>query len=68
MVQRHISKSTTVTDVQPMLQLPPPPSHTAPISHVVNTNPNQSGAVFRRQGSHTLHQYTDNSVGHILAV
>ena len=51
-----------------MAPLPPPPSQTPPIPHIINTNPSQVGSAFGRQVSRTSFQSTDNSVGHILAV
>ena len=51
-----------------MLPLPPPPKHTPPIPPIINTNPSQSGAAFRRRGSRPPHQSTDNAAGNISAV
>ena len=51
-----------------MVPLPPASLKSPPIPHIINNNPNQYGAVFRTQGSHTPHQPTDNSVGYILVV
>ena len=48
-----------------MVPLPPAPSQTPHIPHIINTNPSQAGAVFGRRGSRTPHQPTDNSVGYI---
>ena len=51
-----------------MVPLPPPPSQKPPIPPIINTNPSQAGDAFGRRGYFNPHQYTDNSVGHILAV